>query len=636
MIAISCNNINKSFGIDVILKDISFTVNIGDKIGLIGKNGTGKSTLFKILSGQIPYDSGDIFMAKNMNIGYLKQDPDFDENKTIYEECIPIFKNIIDMEKNLRDLELEISKYENHDSPEFKKLINSYSNLLEEFNKNNGYGYKSEIRGVLKGLSFKDEDFNKPIYQLSGGQKSRLNIAKLLLKKPDILLLDEPTNHLDIDAIGWLENFLKNYSGTLMIISHDRYFLDQVVGKIFEIENHSIIGYEGNYTKFVEYKKDLYENQLKKYQQQQKEIERQEEMIRRFKQHGTEKLAKRAKSREKALEKIDIVEKPTLNNYRTRIKFDTDIKSGREVLKVQNLSKSFEDSPLFSNVNFDIYRGERVGLIGPNGIGKTTLFKILLGKLDYNGGNINIGHNVFLGYFDQEQSNLNEDNNLIDEVCNENPKISIPEARNLLASFLFTGDEVFKKVGDLSGGEKSRLSILKLMLSKANFLLLDEPTNHLDLPSKEVLEEALTGYNGTILTISHDRYFLNKVATKILEMSKEGIVEYLGNYDYYVEKKRLLESPEEESSDNIKTKTQLKEERRKEKLKKAKRKKQRLMLKELEAKIAALEDQIAHLELMMCDEDIYSNPDKSREIHEKHESIKTQLENLYEKWEEII
>ena len=636
MIAISCNNINKSFGIDVILKDISFTVNIGDKIGLIGKNGTGKSTLFKILSGQIPYDSGDIFMAKNMNIGYLKQDPDFDENKTIYEECIPIFKNIIDMEKNLRDLELEISKYENHDSPEFKKLMNSYSNLLEEFNKNNGYGYKSEIRGVLKGLSFKDEDFNKPIYQLSGGQKSRLNIAKLLLKKPDILLLDEPTNHLDIDAIAWLENFLKNYSGTLMIISHDRYFLDQVVGKIFEIENHSIIGYEGNYTKFVEYKKDLYENQLKKYQQQQKEIERQEEMIRRFKQHGTEKLAKRAKSREKALEKIDIVEKPTLNNYRTRIKFDTDIKSGREVLKVQNLSKSFEDSPLFSNVNFDIYRGERVGLIGPNGIGKTTLFKILLGKLDYNGGNINIGHNVFLGYFDQEQSNLNEDNNLIDEVCNENPKISIPEARNLLASFLFTGDEVFKKVGDLSGGEKSRLSILKLMLSKANFLLLDEPTNHLDLPSKEVLEEALTGYNGTILTISHDRYFLNKVATKILEMSKEGIVEYLGNYDYYVEKKRLLESPEEESSDNIKTKTQLKEERRKEKLKKAKRKKQRLMLKELEAKIAALEDQIAHLELMMCDEDIYSNPDKSREIHEKHESIKTQLENLYEKWEEII
>lgn len=636
MIAISCNNINKSFGIDVILKDISFTVNIGDKIGLIGKNGTGKSTLFKILSGQIPYDSGDIFMAKNMNIGYLKQDPDFDENKTIYEECIPIFKNIIDMEKNLRDLELEISKYENHDSPEFKKLINSYSNLLEEFNKNNGYGYKSEIRGILKGLSFKDEDFNKPIYQLSGGQKSRLNIAKLLLKKPDILLLDEPTNHLDIDAIAWLENFLKNYSGTLMIISHDRYFLDQVVGKIFEIENHSIIGYEGNYTKFVEYKKDLYENQLKKYQQQQKEIERQEEMIRRFKQHGTEKLAKRAKSREKALEKIDIVEKPTLNNYRTRIKFDTDIKSGREVLKVQNLSKSFEDSPLFSNVNFDIYRGERVGLIGPNGIGKTTLFKILLGKLDYNGGNINIGHNVFLGYFDQEQSNLNEDNNLIDEVCNENPKISIPEARNLLASFLFTGDEVFKKVGDLSGGEKSRLSILKLMLSKANFLLLDEPTNHLDLPSKEVLEEALTGYNGTILTISHDRYFLNKVATKILEMSKEGIVEYLGNYDYYVEKKRLLESPEEESSDNIKTKTQLKEERRKEKLKKAKRKKQRLMLKELEAKIAALEDQIAHLELMMCDEDIYSNPDKSREIHEKHESIKTQLENLYEKWEEII
>ncbi|RKD23582.1 ATP-binding cassette, subfamily F, member 3 [Caminicella sporogenes DSM 14501] len=635
MIALSCSNITKSFGIDMILDNISFTINLGDKVGLIGKNGTGKSTLFKIITGQIPYDKGEIYIAKNKTIGYLKQNPDYDENKTIFDECLTVFKDLIELEKEIRNLEKKISEATDHESIAFKKLMDTYSNKLEEFNNRNGYAFKSEIRGVLKGLSFTEEDFDKPIYQLSGGQKSRLNIAKLLLKKPDILLLDEPTNHLDIDAISWLEIFLKNYNGTLLIISHDRYFLDQIVNKIFEIENTNLLECEGNYTDFIKYKKSLYESQMKKYIKQQKEIERQEEIIRRFKQHGTEKLAKRAKSREKMLKKMDIIEKPILNNERTRLKFETKINSGKDVLKVENLSKSFGNTLLFSNVNFNIYRGEKVGLIGPNGVGKTTLFKILLNNIDYNEGNIKLGHNVFLGYFDQELENLNEENNLIEEISDANPKLSEPEIRNLLAAFLFTGDDVFKKVSNLSGGEKNRLSLLKLMLSKSNFLLLDEPTNHLDLPSKEVLEDALIEYNGTILTISHDRYFLNKIATKILELSKDGIHEYLGNYDYYIEKKNLLNTPTEKNSNN-KTKTQIKEEKKRKKQEEAEKKKRKQYLKDLEEKISNLESKITELENLMCKEEIYSNPEKSKEVHDELELIKSKLEKLYEEWEEFI
>ncbi|WIF93922.1 ABC-F family ATP-binding cassette domain-containing protein [Caminicella sporogenes] len=635
MIALSCSNITKSFGIDMVLDKISFTINLGDKVGLIGKNGTGKSTLFKIITGQIPYDKGKIYIAKNKTIGYLKQNPDYDENKTIFDECLTVFKDLIELEKEIRNLEKKISEAADHESIAFKKLMDTYSNKLEEFNNRNGYAFKSEIRGVLKGLSFTEEDFDKPIYQLSGGQKSRLNIAKLLLKKPDILLLDEPTNHLDIDAISWLEIFLKNYNGTLLIISHDRYFLDQIVNKIFEIENTNLLECEGNYTDFIKYKKSLYESQMKKYIKQQKEIERQEEIIRRFKQHGTEKLAKRAKSREKMLKKMDIIEKPILNNERTRLKFETKINSGKDVLKVENLSKSFGNTLLFSNVNFNIYRGEKVGLIGPNGVGKTTLFKILLNNLDYNEGNIKLGHNVFLGYFDQELENLNEENNLIEEISDANPKLSEPEIRNLLAAFLFTGDDVFKKLSNLSGGEKNRLSLLKLMLSKSNFLLLDEPTNHLDLSSKEVLEDALIEYNGTILTISHDRYFLNKIATKILELSKDGIHEYLGNYDYYIEKKNLLNTPTEKNSNN-KTKTQIKEEKKRKKQEEAEKKKRKQYLKDLEEKISNLESKITELENLMCKEEIYSNPEKSKEVHDELELIKSKLEKLYEEWEEFI
>lgn len=636
MIAVSCSNITKSFGIDLILEDISFTVNIGDKIGLIGKNGTGKSTLFKILTRQMPYDEGNIYISKNLNIGYLKQNLNFNDEKTIFDECLTVFEDIINMEKKIRSIENEISKFTNHESSEFKSLMNLYSKLLDEFNDRNGYGYKSEIRGVLKGLGFEEEDFEKQILKLSGGQKSRLNIAKLLLQKPNILLLDEPTNHLDIEAINWLEGFLKNYPGTILIISHDRYFLDQIVNKVFEIENKTLIQFEGSYTKYVDYKKSLYDQQMKKYLQQQNEIAKQEEMIRRFKQHGTEKLANRAKSREKRLEKIDIMDKPVINNKKTRIKLESKIKSGREVLKANNLSKSYENNHLFSNISFDIYRGERVALIGPNGIGKTTLFKMLLNKLDYDSGDITVGHNVFMGYYDQEQENLDDKNNLIDEICNENPKISIPEARNLLGGFLFIGDDVFKEVRTLSGGEKSRLSLLKLMLSKSNFILLDEPTNHLDLPSKEVLEDALLSYDGTIFTISHDRYFLNKISTKILEISRDGINEYLGNYDYYIEKKNELENPHDEETENVLTKTQIKEQKRRKKMEEAQRKKEKQLIKNLEEEINNLEERSNELELLMCDEDIYANPDKSQKIHEEYELIKVELKKLYAEWEKKI
>ncbi len=636
MIAMSCNNISKSFGVDLILSDISFTISIGDKVGLIGKNGTGKSTLFKILTNQMPYDEGNIYISKNLNIGYLKQELHFDSDKIIFEECLEVFSYLIEMEEEIRSLEKRIANYKDHESPEFLKLMGQYSRLLDEFNNQNGYGYKSEIRGVLKGLGFFEDDFEKPIYTLSGGQKSRLNIAKLLLKKPNILLLDEPTNHLDIEAINWLEGFLKNYPGTILIISHDRYFLDQIVDKIFEIENKSMLQFEGSYSKYVSFKKSLYDQQMKKYAEQQREIVKQEELIRRFKQHGTEKLAKRAKSREKLLERMEVVDKPILNNKKTKIKLEARIKSGREVLKVHNLSKSFEDHNLFSNLNFDIYRSERVALIGPNGIGKTTLFKILLDKLDYNSGSITVGHNVFMGYYDQEQENLNSDNTLVDEICSANPKLSIPETRSLLASFLFVGDDVFKEIDNLSGGERSRLSLLKLMLSKSNFLLLDEPTNHLDLPSKEVLEDALLEYDGTIFTISHDRYFLNKVSTKILEISSDEIKEYLGNYDYYIEKKNEVQSINNDEIPQTITKTKLKEERKRKKLEEAERKKERQLLKDLEENISKLESKLSELELLMCDEKIYADSEKSKEVSEEYESIKAELEKFYGLWEEKI
>lgn len=637
MIILSCNNLSKSFGIDVILDHISFSVNQGDKVGIVGANGAGKTTLFRILTGQYPHDAGDIYLSKNLSIGYLEQTSTLKQENTIFEEVLQVFQELITMEENLRAMEQDIARVsEQTDSDILNQRMEAYAHLSDEFQNRNGYGYRSELRGVLKGLGFRDEEFNQPIYQLSGGQKTRLNLAKLLLKQPDILMLDEPTNHLDIEATEWLEGFLKTYKGTILIISHDRYFLDEIVEKVFEMENTALTIYQGNYSAYVEKKKILFEQQLKEYENQQKEMSRQEEIIRRFKQHGTEKLAKRAKSREKRLEHVEAIDRPLWYNKRTKIRFETQVKSGDDVLKVENLSKSFEDNLLFQNVDFEVYRGDKIGLIGPNGIGKSTLLKILLGKLNYDSGTFKVGHHVNLGYYDQEQSDLNLSNSIIDEIWQENIRFTQTEVRTLLGSFLFSSEEVFKILSTLSGGEKSRVALLKLVLSKANFLLMDEPTNHLDIASKEVLEDALLGYDGTLLVISHDRYFLNKVTNKILELSHDGIHQYLGNYRYYQEKKWELQNPVEDESETGKTKTQMKDEKKKEREKREETKKRKQEQVSIEVSIAAIEERIADLEALMCQEDIYSNPQRSREIHDEASLLKAELEALYCKWEEYI
>lgn len=537
MIVLSCNNLNKSFGIDSILENVNFTVNEYDKIGIIGVNGTGKTTLFKIISGIYGYDSGDIYTSKDCEIGYLEQNTNFHSENTILEEVLEVFKDVIEMEKYLRDLEHKISEESsNTNSTTLEKLMNEYSNKLEAFSDMNGYGYKSEAKGVLKGLGFSDEDMDKPISILSGGEKTRVLLGKLLLKKPTLLLLDEPTNHLDSEAIEWLEVFLKQYKGTVILISHDRYFLDQVVNRIFEIHNKKLKTYNGNYSDFIKASAIEKELELKKFEDQQKDIKKQEESIERLKAFGREKHLKRARSKEKALAKVDVLDKPEAYRKKAKIEFNPSVTSGNDVLQLRDISMGYGERILFKDLNLDIYRGEKVALIGANGIGKSTLFKIIMNEITPLSGDIKFGTNVNVSYFHQEQKTLNLDNTIIDEIWEDNKQLTQTSLRTMLGAFLFEGEEVFKKISTLSGGERARVAILKLILSNANLLLLDEPTNHLDIDSKEVLEEALSSYTGTIFTISHDRYFLNTVVDKVLVLDENGITEYLGNYDYYIEK----------------------------------------------------------------------------------------------------
>ena len=637
MIVLSCNNLYKSFGIDSILEDICFTVNEGDKIGVIGVNGTGKTTLMKILTGEYGYDQGDIYTSKDCEIGYLQQNTNFHSNNSILEEVLEVFKPLIDMENYLRELEHRISEEgSKNNSPILEKLMDDYSNTLETFASKNGYGYKSEAKGVLKGLGFKDEDMDKPIAILSGGEKTRVLLGKLLLKKPTLLLLDEPTNHLDSEAIEWLEFFLKQYKGTVMLISHDRYFLDQVVDRVFEVHNKKLKSYNGNYSKFIELSKVEKEIELKKYEDQQKDLKKQEESIERLKAYGREKHLKRARSKEKALDKIDVLDKPEAYRKKAKIKFNPSISSGNDVLHVENISMAYDDKVLFKGVNFDIYRGEKVALIGPNGIGKSTLFKIIMNELSPVNGEIKLGTNVNVSYFHQEQKTLNLDNTIIDEIWDTNDRLTQTEIRNMLGSLLFENEEVFKKISTLSGGERARIAILKLILSKANFLLLDEPTNHLDIDSKEVLEEALENYTGTIFTISHDRYFLNTVVDKILVLSEDGVTEYLGNYDYYINKKRETEEMATIEVVQEKTKTQIKEERRKEKEQREKEKKNRNKLKNIEKEIEEIESKIEELDNLLCQEEVYSNPIKSKEVSQEKINYEDKLSLLYEAWEELV
>lgn len=637
MIVLSCNNLNKSFGIDSILENVNFTVNEYDKIGIIGVNGTGKTTLFKIISGIYGYDSGDIYTSKDCEIGYLEQNTNFHSENTILEEVLEVFKDVIEMEKYLRDLEHKISEESsNTNSTTLEKLMNEYSNKLEAFSDMNGYGYKSEAKGVLKGLGFNDEDMDKPISILSGGEKTRVLLGKLLLKKPTLLLLDEPTNHLDSEAIEWLEVFLKQYKGTVILISHDRYFLDQVVNRIFEIHNKKLKTYNGNYSDFIKASAIEKELELKKFEDQQKDIKKQEESIERLKAFGREKHLKRARSKEKALAKVDVLDKPEAYRKKAKIEFNPSVTSGNDVLQLRDISMGYGERILFKDLNLDIYRGEKVALIGANGIGKSTLFKIIMNEITPLSGGIKFGTNVNVSYFHQEQKTLNLDNTIIDEIWEDNKQLTQTSLRTMLGAFLFEGEEVFKKISTLSGGERARVAILKLILSNANLLLLDEPTNHLDIDSKEVLEEALSSYTGTIFTISHDRYFLNTVVDKVLVLDENGITEYLGNYDYYVEKKKQVQEMNTVEVIEEKTKTQLKEEKRKEREQREAEKKNRVKRQNIEKEIEETEAKIEEMDVLLCQEEVYSNPEKSRDVSLQKASLEEKLSALYEEWESLM
>jgi ABC transporter, ATP-binding protein len=639
---LSCNNVSKSFGVETILEDISFSVNEGDKIGIVGVNGTGKTTLFKVITGIFPHDKGDIFTSKNCRLGYLEQNTNFYSEKTIYDEVVSVFSDLIEAEEELRSLEHQIaslSAKESSSGDQLKKAMDTYGKKYEEFEKKNGYAYKSEVRGTLKGLGFSDEEMNKPVNVLSGGEKTRVLLAKLLLSKPSLLLLDEPTNHLDADAIEWLEAFLRSYEETIMIISHDRYFLDQSVNRIFEMENKRLTSYNGNYTDYQKQAKINREIRLRQYENQQRDIKKQEESIERLKAYGREKHLKRARSKEKMLDKVDRLDKPQELRKKARFNFVLRHHSGNDVLKAQGLGKSFGDRKLFEGVDFDLYRGEKVALIGPNGVGKSTLFKIIMGDESQDQGEYKLGQGVDIAYFHQEQKSLNLENSIIDEVWDDNPHMTQTEVRNLLGAFLFEGEDVFKSIRSLSGGERARVAILKLILSKSNLLLLDEPTNHLDIDSKEVLEDALKEYEGTLLTISHDRYFLNTVVDRILVLKPDGIEEYLGNYEYYQNKKKeeseksYLAEMEDLPS---KTKTQIKEERRREKELKKSENKAKKLIKDIEVEIELLEKQIGGLDYMLCQEEVYTSPERTREVNQEKSDLEKRLSKLYEKWEQIV
>ncbi len=627
MIVLSCNNLNKSFGIDSILENVNFTVNEYDKIGIIGVNGTGKTTLFKIISGIYGYDSGDIYTSKDCEIGYLEQNTNFHSENTILEEVLEVFKDVIEMEKYLRDLEHKISEESsNTNSTTLEKLMNEYSNKLEAFSDMNGYGYKSEAKGVLKGLGFSDEDMDKPISILSGGEKTRVLLGKLLLKKPTLLLLDEPTNHLDSEAIEWLEVFLKQYKGTVILISHDRYFLDQVVNRIFEIHNKKLKTYNGNYSDFIKASAIEKELELKKFEDQQKDIKKQEESIERLKAFGREKHLKRARSKEKALAKVDVLDKPEAYRKKAKIEFNPSVTSGNDVLQLRDISMGYGERILFKDLNLDIYRGEKVALIGANGIGKSTLFKIIMNEVTPLSGDIKFGTNVNVSYFHQEQKTLNLDNTIIDEIWEDNKQLTQTSLRTMLGAFLFEGEEVFKKISTLSGGERARVAILKLILSNANLLLLDEPTNHLDFQS----------INGTIFTISHDRYFLNTVVDKVLVLDENGITEYLGNYDYYIEKKKQVQEMNTVEVIEEKTKTQLKEEKRKEREQREAEKKNRVKRQNIEKEIEETEAKIEEMDVLLCQEEVYSNPEKSKDVSLQKASLEEKLSALYEEWESLM
>ena len=634
---LSCQSICKSFGEKVILQDASFHIEEREKAALIGNNGAGKTTLLRIIMEEISADSGQVVIAKDKKIGYLAQYQDIHGHHTIYEELMTTKQYILDMEDKIRSLEQEM-KYVAGDKLE--SLMNSYTRLTHQFELENGYAYKSEIVGVLKGLGFEEEDYGKQIENLSGGQKTRVALGKLLISKPDILLLDEPTNHLDMESIAWLETYLLNYPGAVFIVSHDRYFLDKVVTKIVEIEAAQMRMYEGNYSAYALKKAQLRDAQYKAYLNQQREIKHQEAVITKLRSFNREKSIKRAESRVKMLDKIQRIEKPIEIDNQMRISLAPRFISGNDVLTVEGLSKAFPGQTLFTDINFEIKRGERVALIGNNGTGKTTILKILNGIVDADAGRFALGSKVQIGYYDQEHHVLHMEKTIFQEISDTYPSLTETEIRNMLAAFLFTGDDVFKLISSLSGGERGRVSLAKLMLSEANFLILDEPTNHLDIASKEILEEALNSYTGTVLYVSHDRYFINQTATRIMDLTNQAIVNYIGDYDYYLEKKEEMtriyapvqETAAQEVKENV-SETKLTWQQQKEE--QALKRKRENELKKVEARIEELETRDKEIDETMVLPDICTNVAECTKLSREKAAIAEELEGLYEKWEEL-
>lgn len=623
---LNCKNISKSFGVTEILKNISFSILKNEKVGLIGVNGAGKSTLFKIITNEISPDNGEIILNSNIKLGYMSQVLQLDNNSTIYSELLSVFKDVIQIEKNIQKLSQEITTLKDK---ELEQAMKKYSNLTNLFEQKNGYEYESRIKGIVKGLGFSENDLDTPIKTLSGGQKTRISLSKLLLINPDLLLLDEPTNHLDIDSITWLEDFLKNYNGSIIIISHDRYFLDKITTKTIELENKKVKIYNGNYSYYIRKKEEIREIELKQYLEQQKQIKKQEESIKTLKSFNREKSIKRAESKEKQLEKMQVMEKPENLPEKMRLSFHINKTSGNDVLKVDNLEKKLENNILFSDVNFEIKRGETVALIGPNGIGKTTLLKMILNN---NNPNIKIGKNVDIGYYDQEHNNLNNNKTIFDEIHDAYPTLTITEIRNTLASFVFTEDDVFKKIEDLSGGEKGRVALCKIILSNSNLLILDEPTNHLDLFSKEILEDAIRRFEGTILYISHDRYFINNTANRVIELSKNGITNYMGNYDYYIEKKvPVIETVEKLSNDESDNKKSWQSKKEQE----AESRKIKNRIRKIEQEMDKLEKEIAKLDEELLKDDVASDYEKAATFYDKKATAENKLFNLLEELEKI-
>ncbi len=628
MIILSAQHIAKSFGVNAVLRDVSLTVQQGDRIGLVGVNGCGKSTLMRILAGLDAQDGGEISLVRGLRVGYLAQQNMVTSGETVWNELQKVYEQVFAMEKKLRELEDEMA-HAHTDAQRFAQLSADYDRLTQRFEEADGYSWKSMVSGVLNGLGFKPAQYDQCVDSLSGGEQTRLCLARLLLQKPDLLLLDEPTNHLDMETLQWLENYLAAYKGSVLVISHDRYFLDHVCTGIVEILMGSSEQYNGNYTRYIALRQERFESRMRAYEIQQKEIERQQAIIARYRMFNREKSIRAAESREKALDRMEKLEKP-VDERAIRFSFEARRRTGEDVLQLTEISKSFGEKHLFHDLTLRVRAGDRVALIGPNGVGKSTLIKIIVGEELPDTGFIRYGSNVDIGYYDQHQSTLHADKTALDEIWDRFPQMEQSNVRGALGMFLFTGDDVFKPIHTLSGGEKGRVALTALMLRKDNLLLLDEPTNHLDMDSREVLEDALADFGGTIITVSHDRYFINRIANRIIEMQPDGVTEYIGNYDDYIERKNRPVAVEAEAG---KTKTELEKEKRREKLSRQALRQLKIRAQEAEKAVGVKEAEIAELETQMADPSLYSDAQKSADVQRAYQKAQQALQTLYEQWE---